>query len=178
MDAEALDFPEGSFDAATCRFGLMFMPDRHAALRAVLRCLKAGGRFAVSVWGPLERAPLMATAMEVVARVLDLPPPAAGTPGLFACSDESDLRASFEAAGFIDVGSESLLTEVRFKSVEENLRYMKDVSAPIKNLLSGQPAHRREAVWAAIAEAIEPYVLPDGSLRRSAEALLCVGARG
>ena len=50
-DAEALDFPEGSFDAVVCRWGLMFLPDIAAALAGIYKSLVRGGKFSTSVWG-------------------------------------------------------------------------------------------------------------------------------
>lgn len=54
MDAEALELPDGGFDAALCALGLMYMPDPAQALREMRRVLRPGGRVALSVWG--ERA--------------------------------------------------------------------------------------------------------------------------
>ena len=50
MDAENIDFAPETFDAVTCRFGLMFCPDPPRAAAAVLRVLKPGGRVALTVW--------------------------------------------------------------------------------------------------------------------------------
>jgi len=44
-DASALDLPRDTFDAAICRFGLMFVPDLHQALVRVHHALKPGARF-------------------------------------------------------------------------------------------------------------------------------------
>ncbi|MEV4256724.1 class I SAM-dependent methyltransferase, partial [Spirillospora sp. NPDC049652] len=41
-----LGVPAGVFDAAVCRCGLPYMPDRAGALRAVRAALRPGGRFA------------------------------------------------------------------------------------------------------------------------------------
>ena len=54
MDAEALDLPEGRFDAVLCALGLMYMPEPEQALREMGRVLRAGGRMVAAVWG--ERA--------------------------------------------------------------------------------------------------------------------------
>ena len=51
MDAEALDFPSGCFDAALCGLGLMYVPDAAAAIGEMRRVLRAGGRGALMVWG-------------------------------------------------------------------------------------------------------------------------------
>src|SRR5690606_34476954 len=43
-DGEDLRVPEGSFDAAVCRLGLMFLPDPGKGLKEMFRALKPGGR--------------------------------------------------------------------------------------------------------------------------------------
>src|SRR4051794_4030800 len=47
MDAQDLDLPSGSFDAAIARFSLQLVPDLQRALIEVRRVLKPGGRLAV-----------------------------------------------------------------------------------------------------------------------------------
>lgn len=54
MDAEALSFPDASFDTVLCALGLMYMPDPAAAVREMRRVLKPKGRLGLVVWG--ERA--------------------------------------------------------------------------------------------------------------------------
>ncbi len=55
-DATQLPFEDAQFDVVTCQFSLMYFPDRIAALKEMMRVLKPGGRLAIAVWGPLERA--------------------------------------------------------------------------------------------------------------------------
>ena len=47
LNAEKLPFPDGSFDLITIGFGLRNVTDKDAALRAMTRCLKPGGRLLV-----------------------------------------------------------------------------------------------------------------------------------
>jgi ubiquinone/menaquinone biosynthesis C-methylase UbiE len=47
-----LGLPEASFDAVICVFGLFFVPDMAAALRALWKVVRPGGRLAVTTWGP------------------------------------------------------------------------------------------------------------------------------
>jgi SAM-dependent methyltransferase len=51
-DAEALPYPDGSFDVVLSQFGHMFAPRPAVALREMLRVLKQGGRIAFSTWPP------------------------------------------------------------------------------------------------------------------------------
>lgn len=56
MDAEALQFPDQSFDVVFCSFAVFFFPNLERALAEFKRVLKVGGRLALSVWG--KRNPL------------------------------------------------------------------------------------------------------------------------
>jgi SAM-dependent methyltransferase len=67
-DAQALPFPDESFDVIVCQFGAMFFPDRVKAYREARRVLKPGGRFLFNVWDRLETSPVMAVAVEALAR--------------------------------------------------------------------------------------------------------------
>jgi SAM-dependent methyltransferase len=51
-DATATAFPDASFDAVQCVFGVFFVPDMPAFVREMWRMVRAGGRLAVTTWGP------------------------------------------------------------------------------------------------------------------------------
>jgi len=51
-DAEALPFPDESFDAVTSTFGAMFTPDHARPAQEMLRVCKAGGKIGLSNWTP------------------------------------------------------------------------------------------------------------------------------
>lgn len=177
MDAEELDLPEGSFDAVLCRFGLMLLPDVDRALAACHRLLVPGGRIAASVWAPPERVPMASATFGAVARTLQLPPPAPGTPGVFALADAEALRRRFEAAAFTAVQTESLTVRFDFESLDEFLAYLQDVAAPIHNLLANQPPACRDDVWTAIADANRQFLDADGRLHLWGESIIVSGTR-
>ena len=56
MDAEQLDFPDGSFDALVCGFGIMFFPHLAQALAGFRRVVRSGGFVAVSTWAKPDPA--------------------------------------------------------------------------------------------------------------------------
>src|SRR3954463_6729554 len=51
-DAEALPFPDGSFDAVLSTFGVMFTPDQDKAASELLRVCRPGGKIGLANWTP------------------------------------------------------------------------------------------------------------------------------
>ena len=47
-----LRLPADHFDAVICVFGIFFVPDMTAAVRALWQVLRPGGKLAVTTWGP------------------------------------------------------------------------------------------------------------------------------
>ena len=96
--AEALPFPDDSFDRVVSQFGLMFFVDRAGALHEMLRVLKPGGRLAVAVWDSLDNQPSYSLEVELLQRMIGQ----AGADALrapFNLGDRGDLADLFESAG-------------------------------------------------------------------------------
>jgi len=53
-DAMQLPFPDESFDAVVCQFGVMFFPDKAKAFSEARRVLRPGGVFLFSVWDRID----------------------------------------------------------------------------------------------------------------------------
>ena len=51
-DAEALPFPDGSFDVVVSVFGVMFTPDQDRAAAELTRVCKRGGKIGLANWTP------------------------------------------------------------------------------------------------------------------------------
>jgi ubiquinone/menaquinone biosynthesis C-methylase UbiE len=47
-----LHLREAQFDAVVCVFGIFFVPDMSAAVRALWRVIRPGGKLAITTWGP------------------------------------------------------------------------------------------------------------------------------
>lgn len=101
----ALDLPEAAWDAATCRFGLMFAEDAVATLGAVRKALKPGGRLAVMVHGPPDRNHMFTATRQAVMRFLGREDDGRAV-RRFRFSGAGELADVFRAAGFRDVVEE------------------------------------------------------------------------
>ncbi|MGH2713325.1 MAG: class I SAM-dependent methyltransferase [Thermoleophilaceae bacterium] len=65
-DAQALDFPDESFDTVVCTLGLCTIPDDRQAVREAYRVLRPGGRFLL-----MEHVRSPSLPVRVVQRLLD-----------------------------------------------------------------------------------------------------------
>ena len=174
VDAEALDFPAGGFDAAVCRWGLMFMPDAPGVVRRIHGFLRPGSRFATSVWGPPPEVPFLSMPMAVLSNMFDSPTPTPGAPGVFGLAPAGALSDMLESAGFSDIVTEGL-TPTFESSVADFTQLLKDVSAGITSLLADKPPKVQEEAWQAIESAAAEYVESDGVLRMENRAICASG---
>ncbi len=74
-DALALPFPDGSFDAVVCQFGVMFFPDKAKAFAEARRVLRPGGTFLFSVWDRIEENEFVDTVTTALESIFPDDPP-------------------------------------------------------------------------------------------------------
>jgi enediyne biosynthesis protein CalE5 len=118
-DAESARLADASFDAAVCRWGLMFMPDLSGAVNLIHRALKPGARFATAVWASGEKVPMITLASEAIRRIAKLPPPPPDAIEPTRLADTSILASALAAAGFKEVAIETMIVPFRFSSPDE-----------------------------------------------------------
>ncbi|HKW51375.1 MAG TPA: methyltransferase domain-containing protein [Candidatus Eisenbacteria bacterium] len=114
-DASSLPFSDASFDAVVCQFGVMFVPDKLAAMKEARRVLRPGGVFAFNVWDKIEENDLGRTAHEMITRFFPFDPPTFYTVP-FGFHDSGLIRSMLGQAGFDDVQIESVAKESRSPS--------------------------------------------------------------
>jgi len=107
-DAQALPFPDGSFDLVVCQFGAMFFPDRVGAYGEARRVLRPGRRFLFNVWDSLEHNPVSARLGEAVAALFPGDPPSFFRRVPFGYHDTAQIEADLRAAGFADIAIETV----------------------------------------------------------------------
>jgi SAM-dependent methyltransferase len=174
-DANSLDFPAESFDAAVSRWGIIFDPDGEGAAAKVRGFLKPGSRFAISSWGPPERVPFLAVAMGTAMSKLDVPPPPPGTPGPLSRPTEEAIGGLLEGGGFSDVEVQELELVFPFESADEYVMYTKAIAAPIVALISPHPEDVQGETWDAIADAAREHADDDGRINFSNQVLVAAG---
>lgn len=162
LDAEDLDLEGESFDAVLCRMGYMLMSDPAAALRGSAAALDRGGRIALAVWGPEAANPWLSAVTDAVMSTLGAPPPAPGTPGPFALSDQDWLRDLIVGAGLADVVIQEVASKRRHHSLEDWWAETRRVSGPIGALLSQLPVEQVAAIREDAFTRAEPYAAGDG----------------
>jgi ubiquinone/menaquinone biosynthesis C-methylase UbiE len=151
-DMVSLPFGPAIFDAVTCRFGLMFVPDVPCALDGVRRLLRPGGRAAFLVWGPMADNTLSAAIMAALDEVVG---PAAGDLERlpFRLADPGRLAGLMRDAGF--ERAEEIPRQSR-RTVPAGEPFW----APTMEKCLGQDWYRDEPRQAAINAAIEKHLAP------------------
>ena len=157
--AEALPFPDRSFDAVVSQFGLMFFTDRRKALAEMQRVLVPGGSLAVAVWDALVNIPAYAAeeallekkAGRAAADALRAP---------FVVGDRGILAELFASAG---MGSARITTH-RGTAHFPSLRTM--VEADLRGWLPLMgvilPEDQIAGILLAAETALHAYATPDG----------------
>jgi SAM-dependent methyltransferase len=79
-DAEALPFPDNSFDTVLSQFGHIFAPRPDVATAEMLRVLKSGGTIAFSTWPPDL---FVGRTFELLSRYMPPPPSEVTSPALW-----------------------------------------------------------------------------------------------
>ena len=104
MDAEALQIPDSSFDAAISRLGLMYLPNPLRGLEEIKRVLRPKGRISAIVFTTAEKTPFFSVPVRLIRERRGLPPPEPGRPGPFSLGATGVLAEMLAKTGFKDVG--------------------------------------------------------------------------
>jgi SAM-dependent methyltransferase len=99
-DATDLPFPDQSFDAVVCQFGVMFFPDKPRAFAEARRVLRLGGLLLFNVWDRIEENEFADVITTELATRYPADPPRflARTPHGYA--DPATIEPDLSAGGF------------------------------------------------------------------------------
>ena len=150
----AIPFENETFDIVFCNFGLMFFPDRVAALEEMRRVLKPDGRLALAVWGSIAKCPGQMAMKESWRRHFT------EAAGLFdaqhSLGDPEAVLSLIQEAGFRGASVQSVMGAVHLPSPEDLARSygaMAGIQADEKT---------RAEVIDEVSTALQSYVGADG----------------
>jgi len=174
-DAGGLDFPQGSFDAAVSRWGIIFEPDAEAAAARIRSFLEPGARMAIASWGTPAEVPFLSLPMKTTRERFGMPPPPPGTPGPLSRPTPDAIRGLLEGGGFSDVAVEQAEVVFEFDSPAHFTAYVRAIAAPIRAMIDQHAGEAQEEAWDAITEAAAAVGGGSGPLRLANVVLLASG---
>jgi SAM-dependent methyltransferase len=146
-DAEALPFPDESFDVVVSTFGCMFAPDHRRAAEEIARVLRPGGRLGIAAWTPEGS---VGDFFKTLSAFGPPPPPDFKPPILWGVRDH--VAGLFEGTG-VDVRFEESAVQFRFDSADEAVDEYWDQFGPILMLRRAlEPEGRDEEIRVALRE--------------------------
>ncbi len=173
-DAQALHFTDETFDAVTCRFGIMYFVDPVATLQRAWQLLRPSGRVVLLSWGTAEQ-PYFACTRGIVERRL-APPASPDAPDTFAFSAPGTLRQALHRAGFDEIEESPLNIQLCWPGSPETLwQFMQELTVSFQ-ALARQEQRRWAEITAEVLSALQPYVHGD-SVILPAEVNLAVAVK-
>lgn len=168
MDVEHLELDDNSFDAAICRLGLMFLPDKARGLSEIRRVLKPSGRFAAIVFSKPENNLFLSIPIEIIQRrkgngeTVSGVSTYSGAPGVLSLAEPGALSGLFADAGFRDIHSHTVSTQLKFESAEICLRFDREAMGGIHHYMNGMSRKETDDTWKEIGEALKKMEGPNG----------------
>ncbi|QJY47404.1 class I SAM-dependent methyltransferase [Pseudonocardia broussonetiae] len=157
LDGERLDVGPAAFDAVISRLGLIYFPDRAGALAGQYRALRPGGRMSAVVYSTPDRNGFFSVPVSIIRRRAQLPSPAPGQPGPFSLGGPGVLEEELRAAGFRDVGSQSVPAPLRLPAAADCVRFERESFGALHQMLGGLTPDARDAAWAEIATELAAF---------------------
>ena len=175
-DAQSLPFPDESFDAVVCQFGVMFLPDRIAAYREARRVLKPGGRFLFNAWDRLDANPVTELVAAAVAALFPDDPPNFFARVPFGYHDKDRIAADLRSAAFERIESETVEKRSRSPSARDAATGLTH-GTPLRAEIEERGAGRLGEATDAAAAALSALSGSDGTIEAPMSAHVFVATR-
>jgi ubiquinone/menaquinone biosynthesis C-methylase UbiE len=163
-DAEALPFPDASFDAVLSTFGVMFTADQDKAAAELLRVCKSGGKIGLANWTP---GGFIGQLFKTLGKHL---PPPAGVKSPALWGTRARLEEMFGETG--DIEAEPRMFVFRYKSPEHWLDVFKTYYGPMYKAFGALDGAKQDALAADLLALVAEFNrASDGSMAVRSEYL-------
>ncbi|WP_375765793.1 methyltransferase domain-containing protein [Archangium gephyra] len=176
-DAETLELPEQSFDAATVRWALMYMPRPERALERIWRALRPSAPLVCTTWAGPEQVEYASLPRRTMGRYRPLPLVEPDAPSVFRFSDPEHLSTVLSRSGFTVEHVESMRVPVM--EAEDGagvVRWIRSFGGPVARLAEELPPEAQRAWEEEVIRECEPY-RTDGKVQLGGVTWLVVARR-
>jgi SAM-dependent methyltransferase len=142
------------------RLGVMFFDEPARAFASLRGALGPGGRLCFVCLRSPEQSPFHTLPLRAAAPFLSVAPPVVGA-GPFSLASEPRIHGLLAEAGFADVQSEALTTDLAFGTLEQAVELTTRGVGPLPRALRGADVGTQEIVCSAVREALRAHLVGD-----------------
>ena len=176
-DAEALPFPDGSFDAVVANFVMLHVGRPEQAVAEFARILVPDGRVALTVWDVPERARVLGVLIEAVAAAGASPPQDIPIgPPFFRFADDEEFGALLRGQGLEDVVVRTIAFSHREASSEALWQGLLGGTVRTAALIRGQTGDMQRQIRAEFDRIVRQHEV-DGGLELPVSVKLASGRK-
>jgi SAM-dependent methyltransferase len=170
-DAEALPFPDRSFDAVVMNYGMLHFPRPEVAMAEAARVLEPAGRFAFTVWAKPEEAVGFGIILNAVQTHGNPAVPIPSGPPFFRFSDPGECERTLREAGFSEIRVDRIAQVWRFDEPDGPFDAIFNGGVRMGAILRAQSSEAFAAIRNAAREATKKFIR-DGRIELPMAAVL------
>jgi SAM-dependent methyltransferase len=158
-DAQALPFPNVSFDRVLSNFGLLHVSHPEMACAEVCRVLKSGGKFGFTVWAGPDKSPGARIVNDAIQSHADLNVGLPEGPPRYLFGESEECRKALEQCGFdgTSMSYETRTVEWHLPTASYFFEAERDAGVRTAGLLGRQSSEKLDKIRVAIENAMQRY---------------------
>ncbi len=171
-DAQSLPFPDNTFDAVVCGFGIIHVPNPQRVLSEMYRVLNPSGRVAVSVWTQPDQHNGFGLLYGAIKDNADMGVNLPHGPDFFQFSDSGKLAEVLLNTGFNQPSVDTVAQIWEFSNPQGLITSIMEGAVRARALIAAQTTDVQEAISHAVAAGMADFRSHDGIYRVPMPALI------